>query len=262
MPITITVPADTKTPGTAGHTSDHNVIADALATLGTKALSADGDVVTLVTATPATPAAGMSVLYASSAGTPVAKLDSGYSGAVALGSPADHSSHAATAATATAITAAWTIPANDAVAGTLYRLTFAGFGTWGSTQQALNVLVLVDGTNVMAGAGSGQVAATEFAINTTVWIRGVAEVLIVSTGAGGTMTVSLEYTVSVRGAAALTGTAATNSVSVVNLNSVTGGTNALDTTASHTLAAAAAWASTTGAPTVTGTQSFLERLGA
>jgi hypothetical protein len=48
----------------------------------------------------------------------------------------------------------------------------------------------------------------------------------------------------------------------VNLNSVTGGTNALDTTASHTLAAAAAWASTTGAPTVTGTQSYLERLGA
>lgn len=178
-----------------------------------------------------------------------------------LGSPADKSSHTATAATATAITTSWTIAANDASAGIIYRLTFAGFGTWGSTAQNLNVIVTVDGANVMAGGGLGQVAAAEFAISTGIWIRGVAEVLVVSTGSSGTVTYTLEYTVSAR-AAALTGTAAQNSVTVVNMNSISGGTAGLDTTSSHTLAIAASWGSTTGAPTITGSQSYLERMQA
>lgn len=46
MGITITVPADTKTPGTAGHTSDHNLISDALTTLGAAAANTAGDTFT------------------------------------------------------------------------------------------------------------------------------------------------------------------------------------------------------------------------
>lgn len=46
MAITITVPADSKTPGTAQHTSDHNVISDALTTLGSSAANTAGDTYT------------------------------------------------------------------------------------------------------------------------------------------------------------------------------------------------------------------------
>lgn len=69
MAITITVPADTKTPGTAGHTSDHNLMSDALTTLGASAANTAGDTFTgLLTAgagakvnnisTPSTPTGG------------------------------------------------------------------------------------------------------------------------------------------------------------------------------------------------------------
>jgi hypothetical protein len=72
--ITITVPADTKTPGSAGHTSDHDLMSDALTTLGASAANTAGDTFTgLLTASanvkvsntsaPATPSGGAQ-LYA------------------------------------------------------------------------------------------------------------------------------------------------------------------------------------------------------
>jgi hypothetical protein len=42
----ITVPADTKTPGTAGHTSDHNTIVDAITTIANAAAATAGDTFT------------------------------------------------------------------------------------------------------------------------------------------------------------------------------------------------------------------------
>lgn len=176
-----------------------------------------------------------------------------------LSQAADKSSHTATATTSTAITTTYTIPANDASAGMVYRITFSGFGTWGATAQDMNLHVLVDGANVMSGGGNGQVAAAEFAVSTPIWVAGTLDVLIVSDGSGGTATYSLTYTVSAR-AKNLTGTAAQNSVTVVNMNSTSGGTTAFDTTTSHTITPAVSWASTTGAPTVTGSQSFIQRL--
>jgi hypothetical protein len=176
-----------------------------------------------------------------------------------LGSPADKSSHVATAATATAVTATWTIPANDASAGILYRLTFSGFGTWGSTAQALTMNARLDAATTMAGGGTGQFQSGNFAASTNIFFRGHVELMIVSTGSGGTCTLSQVITISAR-TSVLVGTAANNTVTSINSNSTSGATTAFDTTVSHTLDMAATWASTTGAPTLTGTQSWLERL--
>lgn len=177
-----------------------------------------------------------------------------------LNQPLDKSSHTITNATpAQALTNSWSIPANDAAAGMVYRITFAGFGTWGSTQQQLNLTALLDGTTALAGTGS--VAATEFSASSLLWFRGIVELCIVSIGSSGTFTAWLEYTVNVR-AANLTGTAASNTITVVDGNSTSGATAAIDTTASHTFAAGAFWTATTGAPTITCTQSYIERLQA
>lgn len=264
MAITITVPSDTHAPNDSGHTTDHNTIVDALTALAAAAANTAGDTftggITMVgIAAPSAPASNRAVLYANTVGAPSAKLDSTYAGVVALGSPADKSSHTATAATPTAITATWTIPAGDANVGTLYRLTFFGFGTWGSTQQALTMNARLDAGSTMAGGGTGQIQATAIAISTGIFIRGVVEVLIVSTGAGGTATVTQEFTVIAR-SSLLPGTAANNTITSLNSNSTSGGTVAYDTTASHTLDMSCTWASTTGSPTMTGTQSFLERI--
>lgn len=175
--------------------------------------------------------------------------------------PADKTTHTVTAAVDTALTNLWTIPANDASAGIIYRLKFFGIGTWGSTAQALTMNAMIDGVVTMAGGNVGRIAAATFSVNTPIYIEGEIVLSIVSIGASGTYTIGQRVTVTAR-AENLPGTAASNTITTLNLNSSAGATTAIDTTVSHTFAMAAKWGATTGAPTVSGIQSYLERLEA
>lgn len=66
MSIAVSLPLDTKTPGTAGHTTDHNIIVDAVTTLSTSAAATAGDTFTgLLTA-----AANVKVSNTAAPGTP------------------------------------------------------------------------------------------------------------------------------------------------------------------------------------------------
>jgi hypothetical protein len=256
MTIVITVPADTKTPGSAGHTSDHNLIVDALTALATSAANTAGDTftggVTLAASAPGTPAAGASVQY-STAGVPQVKLDSGLAGSLSP-SQTDATNFVVTSAAAGGVqfSKQWAIPANDPNAGTLYRLTLWGAGTQGSTQQLLTPIPLLDATAAVGG-GRTAVISTLVAISQPFNIRLVYELLILTAGAGGTTLANCTVEV-------------TQNVGTVPLSQTisftTSGAPAIDTTASHTFSFNAGWGSATGAPTVTSKGSLFERLGA
>jgi hypothetical protein len=274
MAITITTPADTHVPLDVAHTSDHNTIVDALTTLGSSAANTAGDtftgdvvmsggIVDLVgAAAPSAPAAVHGKLFSNSAsgrlGEVVKSTDVGY---FATAAAADTSVNTAALATPAALTKSWTIPANDANAGTLYRLTFYANGTMASTAAVTMLFqAFTDGVNAVAGGGTGTISASEFAAAAALSIRGYVELIVVSTGAGGTCFVTQQVAVSVRGTD-LTGTAANNSITVHNANTTGTATKALDTTASHTVDMRLTWGSVTNTPTASGFYSTFERVG-
>ena len=254
MPITITVPADTKAPSNTNHTFDHDVISDALTTLAAAAVNGSGDTVTLAAASPATPSAGTSVLYSSVAtGTPQAKLDSGLAGSLSP-SQTDVATFTVTAATNTQFSKLWSIPVNDAAAGTVYRLTLWGAGTQGSTQQTFTVTPVLDST-VLVGGNRTTVPSTLVAISTSFNFRVVYELLVLTAGAGGTALPSITVYVTQN-------TGSPTTAQTMTITAQPGSASAIDTTASHTMSLDLAWGSTTGAPTATSKGSLFERLGA
>jgi len=248
--VTVTVPADTKTPGTAGHTSDHNVIVDAITALSTSVndtVTEFGAGVLLDTATPGTPASGKCVLYSSAQGTPTVKSDSG------LASPLPAVQTDATVFSLTnplafaAISKAWTIPAGDASAGTVYSIEMNINGLW-EASGAFNIGWQLDATNT----NFVPVAAAAFtaAHNYTGVFRFYLQVL--TTGAGGTHQVYADGTLSDTTAARLPATSLT-------LNAIN--TGSIDTTVSHTLAIIADFSATNASQTVKSTGSIFKRLG-
>lgn len=254
MPITVTLPADTKTPGTVGHTSDHNTIIDAITTIAAAAVNGSGDTVTLAAAAPGTPSAGTSVLYSSVAtGTATVKLDSGLAGSLSP-SQADLTTFTVTAAANTQFSKQWSIPANDASAGTVYRLTVWGSGTQGSTQQTFTPTPVLDST-VLVGGNRTTVPSTLIAISTSFNFRIIYELLILTTGAGGTALPSLTVEI----------TQNTGSPTTAQTMALTAGpaaSSSIDTTGARTMSCDLTWGSTTGAPTATSKFSLFERLGA
>lgn len=255
MSITVTLPADTKTPGTAGHTSDHNAIVDAITTIANAAVNgtSSGDTVTLATATPGTPSAGTSVLYSSSGGTPQAKLDSGLAGSLSP-SQSDLTTFTVTAAANTQFSKQWSIPANDASAGTVYRLTVWGSGTQGSTQQTFTPTPVLDST-VLVGGNRTTVPSTLIAISTSFNFRIIYELLILTTGAGGTALPSLTVEITQN-------TANPTTAQTMTLTAGPAASSSIDTTGARTMSCDLTWGSTTGAPTATSKFSLFERLGA
>ena len=195
-------------------------------------------------AAPATPASGSVLLYANSNGAlhrlSASTLDALVSGAQA----ADVTSFTVTGTGFSAITKSWTIPANDAQVGTVYRITMWGRGTQGSTQQQLK----------MHGfGGNAQVTTTTGFVGASLgfgW-RAVSELIITGTGAGGTGHATFQLTVGNGGATPNFFATASTATGVT-----------LDTTILNSFVPAAAWGSTTGSPTVTCEGSYFERLGA
>lgn len=156
----------------------------------------------------------------------------------------------ATAAAATTITNNWTVPANDAQAGTIYQLTCGGFGV-----QAAGAAVglTIDAREFGQVFASSVLNAATIPAGATFHWEFTVRIIVVSTGVTGTARASGVFTWS---QATTTGSRETVAA---------GQTSAVDTTVNTTTAtsirATATWASVTGAPTMTCMYSIFERLG-
>ena len=153
-----------------------------------------------------------------------------------------------TATSATPITVAWTIPANDAKVSTIYEIEVPYTGT--EETAVLNLGLWVDGTtftNIVPMAGSAITAGHGFA--GTVKLK----LTFTATGAGGTVNVDMsgELTDS------SVNRAPAGSVALDGHHAALG----YDTTASHTVAVAAFWASNVAGETISGIGSKFTRCG-
>lgn len=157
---------------------------------------------------------------------------------------ADGTSRTVTAASATALSSTYTIPANDAAVGTAYRLSAFGNGTWGSTQQQLQIYTYTNGVQIQ-NAG---IPATGFTASQAIYWQ--ASWLLIFTTTGSTANYNNSEIVQM----------STNSASTTSNSPVRTGSNTVDTTAAITLQFQASWAATTGAPTITCIGTLFERL--
>ena len=157
---------------------------------------------------------------------------------------ADGNQTTVTAAASTALSTVYTIPAGEPYTNSAYELTCAGFGTWGSTQQALTLSPFLGAATITGTARV--VAATALAISAAFhWSVTIG--ITCTDGVSGWQG-SMIGTVAETASALNPGTAATNSVPFA------GATSASYTAAvssALTVALKAQWATTTGAPTIT-----------
>jgi len=177
--------------------------------------------------------------------------NSGYGGTVSL-SQSDVTSYTVTAASFTQASRTWPIPAYDGKIGTVYRLTTAGNGRQGSTQETFSAQAAVFGTTAVP---RGFVSAIVGASGTFAW-RSVIEVEILSTGSSGSALVTTTFYMS-QGTTGAGASSASNSSVCVGTQTITG----INTTSATTLGLQLEWGATTGSPTATSTRSLFERLG-
>lgn len=262
MPISgITLPADTKTPGNAGHTSDHNLIVDAVSAVAGAAVNSAGDTMTgdlhmnggivevFGSAVPSTPGSVSAKVFAdSSVGTPGVKVKSGRSGYFDTGTADASNIPLTNPTTLTDISATYTIQANDAKIGTTYEIEMQFFGVW-QASGAFNLGFDLDTakTNLVPVASGLATAGHNFGGTYRLYLQ------ILTTGAGGTYNIwsggdITDTSVSRAGA------------SSASLNGHSNGS--IDTTASHTLAVCASFSVSNGSQTVTGPGSTFTRKGA
>ena len=157
---------------------------------------------------------------------------------------ADTAQTAVTSASLVNLSSVYTIPAGEPYANAAYELSCAGYGVWGSTQQALTLSPLLG-----AGAITGTarvIASTAFSASAAFHWSVVIGITCTDGVSGwqGSMAGSVAQTAN----AILPGTAADNSVALAGA-----------TSASYTAAVSSAlsvclqakWASATGSPTLT-----------
>lgn len=151
-----------------------------------------------------------------------------------------------TAATITDLSPTFTIPAGDPQPGTAYRLTCFGTGTWGSTAQQLQLEAYVAGAAI---TNAGIPAATFNTSEGFAW-KVTVDIVIATTGTGGTYTIHQDCAASTTAASSRGNTPQRNSSG-----------NAINTTVSNAVVVRAVWASMTGAPTITCDGAVFEKLG-
>jgi hypothetical protein len=153
----------------------------------------------------------------------------------------DAVSSVVTAASFTNLSSVYTIPANEAAyAGAAYELRCGGNGTWGSTQQELDFAVSLNGGTFGAGKG-GDAASTAFAASIA-FLWGVTLTVVCVDGVSSWKAL-LEVRLQASGSAA-TSSSAFPLVCVASPSSV-------PAASAVTVALAAKWNTTTGAPTIT-----------
>nr|UXE44743.1 hypothetical protein Hi04_10k_c361_00007 [uncultured bacterium] len=164
---------------------------------------------------------------------------------------ADTTTTTVTAATQTRLSTAYTIAANDAQAGTVYKLIAMGSGTQGSTAQTLAIRL-----NTVGGAGlNAYTIASSFAVISHNFRWHVESVITIpSTGA------AVKPILFTRGMT-FDATGGSLITSFMNEYDSSGGTT-IDTTNSWGLQFECAWGSTIGSPTISCLATVFERGGA
>lgn len=200
-------------------------------------------------AAPGTPPSGFTYLYANNIDKFLHVKDQSGQDDTIPGTHGDTTQFTVTQAVATQLGNAWSIAANNARVGTIYRIVNRGTATWGSTQQQLSLQQRINSTNV----NNMNIAAAAFAVSTPVdWVH-TMEYEITQTGAAGLCRVYQKLEMNVNNAAVNTGNSVVGIRRSVSI--------AIDTTAVNTLPLFALWAAITGAPTITSDGTTFERLG-
>jgi hypothetical protein len=196
---------------------------------------------------PATPPANFGFLYVAGADQFLHYKDQTGKDGTLPATEGDSTAITVTAAVATRITKAWAIPAGNGQVSAVYRLKAWGFGTEGSTAQNLTWSVALAGVVLQSVTATALTASGAF--------RWTVEILlhVVTMGAGGTADVALDGRWATTASPTVEGSFAAGSAAA--------GGETLNTTVANTLALFVAWASTTGAPTITCDGSTFERVG-
>lgn len=170
---------------------------------------------------------------------------------------ASNSTVTATAATFTSLASA-VIIANDARAQDVYRLTVFGYGTWGSTRQSLTIQARFGATAATVIGGASVIDSTALAISAAFQFQFEMILSCVTSGVSATWRAMVTGCVAETASNLDPGTPASNSIPIAEGTGATDVT--LDSTANETMGISVLWASTTGAPTITKTLAFFEKL--
>jgi hypothetical protein len=224
--------------------------------LGWNATQLEADQPILLVPGTAPPATG-TYLYATANGIPAAQTADGVNGALDICGPANTTTNATVNAqtSLSKLSNSWAVPATDANAGTIYRLTAAGTATWGSTQEALTLALSAFGVSNFVSLPIG---ATEFTASLALQWRYQAEVVVVTPGAVATIMGGASLDMGVSGANELT-QAGTNQ-SAGGFAAFNGANATADTAVASNITLQAKWAGAFGS--ITCDYSYLERLGA
>jgi len=153
----------------------------------------------------------------------------------------DTTPHTINSASAQQFTNNWTVPANDAVIDTQYRIKAHARGTAATTTaEGLTITVFGESSTIPA---ADQSPGNALSVDVEVCVT------ITAAGSGGKCTVATRFDAS--------NPSGSNNGVVVNLNEDV----AFNTTVAQSLELTASWASVTGAPTITCYDSSFERLG-
>jgi hypothetical protein len=191
-----------------------------------------------------------SALLAPASGTIALTDSAGLTGNLLFGALTDYTVFTVTQAVLTALTKTWVLPASDGLAiGQRWFLRAGGDGVQGSTAQPLTFAAsfggLTTGTGVTYPAGI-------LPINEAFSWDVVAELRLVTTGAGATWRLRNKPLVSIQSGAI------TSALSVASTNAATA-TIAVSAIAAANFLLQAQWAAVVGAPTITCRYSELER---
>jgi hypothetical protein len=170
--------------------------------------------------------------------------------------PATTNVNAVTTTTEGNLTSA-TIKAQDAAAGSVYRLHAFGFGTWGTVQQSLQF------RTSFAGADRGDVAtvaATALPISAAFEWEACITLVCVGAGAGATWRASLTGCVTETANPILPGTAADNTIPFARGTGATANDIAVTSLADQVLELAAAWGGGPNGSTISKTIGWLEKV--
>lgn len=193
-------------------------------------------------------------------GYPTMTDGAGYTANLSVGQHAATNTNTIAAATFQNLSVAG-ITANDAAVGSVYKLTLFGYGIWGSTQQELDLVCrfgAVPGAPTDTVGTRAKIAATAFAANADFQWHAEVIAVCVTTGVSGTWQLSLSGELDETTNPLNPGTAADNAIAFAVGTGNTPVTQ--DTTSAINMGMSAQWASTTGAPTISKTIAFFERI--
>lgn len=194
---------------------------------------------------------GQPLVFANANGTMGEMLPSGLTGTLPV-TQADSTEYTVTSDSSfEQFSLEWPIPADDAQADTVYKLTVAGNGSQGASVNAIFFRIAAFG----ATSGEAQVGGTAFIASEAFGFELTALVVVKATGSGGSAFFLTRGTVGEFGA--------NQSASNGNVTAFVGQNSgvSINTTAATTISVQAEWSTVTAAPTISSLCSILERVG-